>query len=116
MHDLARELQGQLDSKIVIIEQLLRDAKQQTDRLEAAISRAESRRAVDDDVMSGQPSAEGAQPASARANGKTEPVARASRRHAEIYSLADEGLTSAAIASRLGSPIGEVELILGLRR
>ena len=37
------------------------------------------------------------------------------RRYAEIYALADSGLASAAIATRVGSPIGEVELILGLR-
>jgi hypothetical protein len=37
------------------------------------------------------------------------------RRHAEIYTLADAGHPSAAIASRVGSPIGEVELILSLR-
>jgi hypothetical protein len=39
----------------------------------------------------------------------------ASRRHAEIYSLADSGMSSAAIANRVGCPIGEIELILGLR-
>jgi hypothetical protein len=33
----------------------------------------------------------------------------------EIYTLADYGMTSAEIASRVGHPIGEVELILSLR-
>jgi hypothetical protein len=33
----------------------------------------------------------------------------------EIYTLADYGMSAADIASRVGHPIGEVELILGLR-
>jgi hypothetical protein len=33
----------------------------------------------------------------------------------EIYTLADYGMVAADIASRVGHPIGEVELILGLR-
>jgi len=40
----------------------------------------------------------------------------AARRHKEIYALADAGLASAAIATRIGSPVGEIELILGLRQ
>ncbi|HVC92788.1 MAG TPA: hypothetical protein VND64_03810 [Pirellulales bacterium] len=40
----------------------------------------------------------------------------AARRHEEIYALADSGLASAAIATRIGSPVGEIELILGLRQ
>lgn len=40
MHELARELSGQLDSKIVIVQQLVRHAEQQTARLELAIAEA----------------------------------------------------------------------------
>ena len=36
-------------------------------------------------------------------------------RHAEIYSLADEGRDAREIANRLNRPSGEVELILALR-
>jgi hypothetical protein len=114
MHDFARELQGQLDSKIVIFEQILRDAKQQADRLEAAIRRAENLQTAADPIEAPPPEESG-RPGSARIDATHRPANPASRRHAEIYSLADQGLPSAAIASRLGSPIGEVELILGLR-
>jgi hypothetical protein len=116
MHDLARELQAQLDSKIAILEHLIRDATQQADRLEAAIDRAEKL-----GVPNGQPkldlsAIESGKKALSRIDVATaRPGSSASRRHAEIYSLADQGLTSAAIATRLGSPIGEVDLILGLR-
>lgn len=40
MHELARDLSAQLDTKIIIVEQLLRRAEEQTSRLEAAINRA----------------------------------------------------------------------------
>jgi len=36
-------------------------------------------------------------------------------RHAEVYALADEGLSPRDVARRLGRPNGEIELILALR-
>jgi DNA-binding NarL/FixJ family response regulator len=36
-------------------------------------------------------------------------------RHAEVYALADEGLSPREVARRLGRPNGEIELILALR-
>lgn len=36
-------------------------------------------------------------------------------RYQEIYALADRGFDAAEISRRLGQPVGEVELILGLR-
>jgi DNA-binding NarL/FixJ family response regulator len=113
MHDLARELQAQLDSKIAILEHLIQDAKREADRLEAAIDRAGAcARAPTFDSSQ----AESGRQISMRVDAAdARPASSASRRHAEIYSLADQGLTSASIANRLGSPIGEVELILGLR-
>ena len=115
MHDLARELRGELDSKIAILEHLIQDATQQADRLEAAIGRAEEIRVGRADEMHAQSLVENRSPSPTRVDGIHRPTSPASRRHAEIYSLADQGLSSAAIATRLGSPIGEVELILGLR-
>ena len=41
---------------------------------------------------------------------------RAPRPYADIYRLADEGLSAVEIARRLGGHAGEVELILGLRK
>lgn len=115
MHDLARELRGELDSKIAILEHLIRDAKQQADRLEAAIGRAGKLRDACDNTAPIQRSGESGHQNSSRLDSVHRPVSPVSRRHAEIYSLADQGLSSASIANRLGSPIGEVELILGLR-
>lgn len=36
-------------------------------------------------------------------------------RHAEVYALADQGNSASEIASRLGRPNGEIQLILALR-
>jgi hypothetical protein len=115
MHDLARELRGELDSKIAILERLIQDAKQQADRLEAAIGSAEDVRIAGADQTHAPARPENGQPSSTRVDGIHRAASPASRRHTEIYSLADQGLSSAAIATRLSSPIGEVELILGLR-
>lgn len=116
IHDLARDLKAELDSKIVVVEQLIREAKTQADRLEAAISRAASIDATGKQTKVELPRVENGRKGAARVDaGDARPGSSASRRHAEIYALADQGLTSASIANRLGSPIGEVELILGLR-
>jgi hypothetical protein len=36
-------------------------------------------------------------------------------RHADVYALADQGLSAKAVARKLGRPDGEIELILALR-
>jgi hypothetical protein len=116
MHDLARDLQGQLDAKIGILQQLILDAEHAADRLEASMARiAEIGRAPL--RLDGESPAATESPNARLRVDKTGSQAgnTASRRHAEIYALADAGLSSAAIAARVGSPIGEVELILGLR-
>ncbi len=41
MHELSRDLSGQLDTKIRIVQQLVLRAEDQTARLEAALQRAE---------------------------------------------------------------------------
>ena len=43
------------------------------------------------------------------------PAATQASPHAELYALADEGLSAGQIARRLGRPHGEVDLILALR-
>ncbi len=117
MHDLARDLSAQLDSKMSALQHLIRTAEQQCARLESLLASV-------NDPASGV--------ITAGANSQTETQASAlgssakptasalsklaDRRYDEIYALADAGQTSQAIAERLGTPVGEVELILGLRR
>jgi DNA-binding NarL/FixJ family response regulator len=43
------------------------------------------------------------------------PPADVDSRHAQIYALSEEGMSTHQIAEQLGRPEGEVELILALR-
>ena len=117
MHDLARELSGQLDSKIRVLELLIREADEAAARLEAAVGKKP------DPVSRGARAALEA-PRSPR---RTAPTMKAeidakkplkiadNPRFERVYALADAGMSVAAIANQIGSQVGEVELILSLR-
>lgn len=163
MHDIARDLSAQLDSKMGALEHLIREADRVAGRLEAALA-ADSRQGAAD---SGQGAAgsgrrgvgswEQAKPGTLNpeprtlspdlpqashpdplpanqaeklksanpvdhGSGRQEVCRRdaaqgtsAEYRYEEIYLLADYGFDATEIARRVGSPVGEVELILGLR-
>jgi len=160
MHEVARELSAQLDSKMGLLEQLIREADRAASRLETALAAngreaapagsiretaavaggREAAPAVLSPVASlpcvaSSRDAPGA-PASRPANqaeglkgaGRPEvpearrfedPAARGpakDRRYEEIYTLADYGYEATEIARRVGTPVGEVQLILGLRK
>ena len=106
MHDLARDLSGQLDSKIRILELLIREAEKASARLEAALLR--SRGNIE---AARKPRSEPAKSPveAAPPNPADKP------RFDRIYALADAGLSPAKIAAQIGSQVGEVELILGIR-
>ena len=87
LHETARELSAQLDSKMSALQALILDADRAAARLEAAMGKA----------------------------GSPAESPRAAANQAEIYTLADYGFDAAQIAGRIGAPIGEVQLILGLR-
>lgn len=113
MHDLARDLNAQLDTKIGMLEELIRQAAVQAERLESAIDKASGLARPPSEKLAAAP------PVTTKAERidapEPRPGASAARRQSEIYALADQGLATAAIATRTGCPIGEVELILGLR-
>ena len=120
MYDLARELSARLDSKMSVLQHLIREADRAAARLESAVAAA-----------SPLPAGPHARPEPERANqaeglfsgtsaageASDDAEARHSQpgRYDEIYLLADYGHPAAEIAKKLGLPIGEVELILGLR-
>lgn len=99
MHDLARDLKAEIDSKMIALGHLVRDADRAAERLEKALASA---------PPLNDPSAEEKQPAQPRA-----PENAALRE--EVYTLADYGFSVHDIASRMGTPVGQVELILRLR-
>jgi hypothetical protein len=129
VHELAHELCARIDGKLGILDALIQDAGQQIKRLESAIERAERLAAAAGDATRStfQPASPGgrgphAHQAAALSGGLRvdlpaldEPHSRIARRYDEIYALADAGHGSDHIAQQLGSPVGEIELILGLR-
>jgi hypothetical protein len=55
MHETARELMGRLDTKIVIVEQLVRQAQEVADRIEGLLARLEEANARHDSASLGSP-------------------------------------------------------------
>jgi hypothetical protein len=100
MQELARDLKAEIDSKMAALGHLIRDADRAAGRLEKALASV----SFDDGDSAG---AERAPP---------EPRARASEAlRDEVCLLADYGFSADDIASRLSTPIGQIELILRLR-
>jgi hypothetical protein len=119
MHELARDLSAQLDSKMVALQELLRTADERVAQLESMLAHRSSgedvlespRRPATQATLAEQGSRP-QQRVDAREPAK-KPVLE--QRYNAIYALSDAGQSSAAIAQRVGAPIGEVELILSLR-
>lgn len=144
MHETARELSGQLDSKMGALGQLVREADRAAARLEAALAAASppadpasAANATSEpttescDTLNPLPPqpANQAEALKKPADASRDPAASAGvceqegkrqpappDRYDEIYLLADYGFDATEIARRVGSPVGEVELILGLRQ
>lgn len=109
-----------LDERIDALEQLLREANEQAARLETIVERAATLRAVNrpsppSEHTPSQPIGQAARLAALRRVEAPAPATIAVRRYDDIYALADAGQKCDEIASRVGSPVGEVELILSLR-
>jgi hypothetical protein len=128
MHDIARDLSAQLSTRMSALQELLRVAQRETTRLEAAIALARQvgvanappEAQAPEIVTAPTNQAYGLRPAGAAespAPSNPAPAAETppDRRYDEIYTLADYGLDSLSIAKQVGSPVGEVELILSLR-
>jgi hypothetical protein len=70
MHETARDLMGRLDSKIVIVEQLVREAHQAAARLEALVQRIEQ-----NNGQAGRPDSAASDPIAASGHSATGPSA-----------------------------------------
>ncbi len=112
LHELARDLVAQIDSKAALLTALLREAQAEAARLERLLAASPPAHA------STQAAAllSAASPRCDAAHDALPPPTATNRPRAEIHRLADLGLTPAQIAERTHCPQGEVELILGLRR
>jgi DNA-binding NarL/FixJ family response regulator len=104
LEQFSRQMQARLDTKFAKLETAIRDADQRIDQLDRLLRRAEGEPTVDVTVGGSEPAAE------------SPPAAADGDRHQAVYQLADAGLTPAQIAQELGQSIGEVELIVALRK
>lgn len=118
LSEMARQVTAQLDTRATKLELLMKDADEKIEAL---------RQLSANTLMSTHPSAPSGpfrqstaehealmQPLDTAAPQSIEP--QIDPRHAEIYAWADQGRTPREIASQLGRPSGEIELILALRQ
>jgi len=104
LEEAARSVSALLDTKIRVLDKLIRDADERIRRLEEAGG------------GSGPPPArDGQEPARAAPAPGPRPEETLAH-HAHIYGLADQGLSVLEIAEQTGYQRGEVELVLSLRR
>lgn len=132
MHALARRLKGEIDTKLQALERLIQMADEARGELDAAIGRAESLGLLEEHNLATaaveRSNSDGCAPAPAgRASQSNRAAGTGTRlrmghslaedpRFERVYALADAGFSATRIASQVGSQVGEVELILSLRR
>jgi hypothetical protein len=115
---MIRNMTAQLDTRATKLELLIKEADEKLAALRAANGVTPPAAAPSSPPTESDASAEGAA-AVARATDLTPTPRRdptgPDPRHAEVYALADQGLSPRDVARRLGRPNGEIELILALR-
>ena len=126
---MTREATAKLDNKIRILEHLIRDADARIAQLQSVgewldrSAQLDAEPGASPGVVLSKLSSDAPKREASAGEELAEPAALgpvgaalASRPYEEIYALADAGHSSVEIANRLNSPVGEIELILGLRR
>jgi len=104
LEQFSRETRARIDNRFAKLEAVIRDADQRIDRLERLLRRAGGENAIEvtvDDTS--EDTADG-------------PSMEDDPRRRAIYALADAGRTPVQIAEETGQSIGEIELILALRK
>ena len=127
MHETARDLKAELDTKASMIRQLLLMAAEQQEKLDQSIAKAEQlgvTRSGDTlakitDAAAQQSSGSGHDVRRDALDGlsptRAVPQGELSDFRQAVSKLADLGHTSAAIAQQLGLSIGDVEMLISLR-
>jgi hypothetical protein len=131
MHDTARELAAMLDSKMAALQELIREADAANQRLKTTLAAEEKAASQIPFSAIGSDVAQGAEPKPKSSGGgvgfnpfrskpkppeEDQPQPQSMEaRFEQICELADRGSSADEIASRVGVPVGEVQLILGLR-
>jgi hypothetical protein len=119
LSEMARQITAQLDTRAAKLQSLLEDADARINELKSLGATTDSVRSdngvpgeADCPFPGPRPSSPASTAASEGSLTEPEPI---NPRYAEIYTLADDGLTPHEIAQRLGRPNGEIQLILALR-
>ena len=113
MHETARDMKAELDTKMVALQTLTRMAQAESERLEAAIARARQLGLdAPRDVLERIDNFSSADPLPLS---NSSPPALPPALREQIYTLANQGQPAATIATQTGAPLGEVELALSLR-
>jgi hypothetical protein len=110
LEQMARKMTAQVDTRAARLELLIKDADDKIALLRALSDGAARAGAAPDGGAQANPAAR-LQPADIAPG--LAPAMDA--RHAEVYELADAGLSARQVAQQLGRPYGEVELILAIR-
>jgi len=112
MQELARELKAEVDTKICLLQVLVRRSNEAAARLEAAAARAERLGCVErpDDEAANSILSLAEKAAASRKATASPPNSD------QIYAMADSGNMAAEIADRIGLPLGDVEFVLSLRQ
>ncbi len=117
MHETARDLKAELDSKMVALQVLIQLARTETAKLEETLDRAHRLGISDvpDSLEFIEQLARGdvSEPPSPTTSFCPQDLLE--RQRSEVYGLADQGVSSLAIAHAVGAPIADVELLLSLR-
>jgi hypothetical protein len=105
LSDMTRQMNAQIDTRAAKLQELIRQADERIAAMKQ-MQGSESRAGLSVEPPFAEPAPP---PAPDPTQIELDP------RHAEIYSLADEGRNAREIAATLNRPSGEVELILALR-
>ena len=118
LYETARDIKAEIDTKLAALQAMTIAARQECDRLELLIARAQRLNGPVDSLAAIEDLADPAamsdpsrlQQVVDRLPPPSRPVGPSQRR--AIQQLSASGLAPAAIAERLGLPVGEVELML----
>lgn len=102
---LARQVHARIDTKLVRLEALIRDADQRIAALAPPTPRSQNPRSTVSAPRETVSAGIGGDPSEGDAT-----------RFAFIYRLSEQGFSAVQIAGKVGRPQGEIELILGLRK
>ena len=103
LQELAEQIHRQVDQELARLEQARLLAAQQSDRLEALLAKARS---------NSNPCSRDLQQVLSRPDGQ----AGLFDKHRQVYDLASQGLAPLEIAQRTGQSLGQIQVILALRK